>query len=900
MKHPNVPVLFALLLLLQFSCATDAETENHGELEAPEAPHAVLFPAFTLTLGVIVFYVLSRYAKALPYTAVMFLIGTIMGIATEFCGFTDHAGQSIRLWIGINSEVLLLVFLPGLLFRDAMAQNVHLFWHSFSQLLIFAFPMVLAGTVLTALVAHYIFPYNWPFNLAMAFGSILAATDPVAVAALLDEVGAPPRLKIHIAGESLLNDGAAIVFFSIFVGRYFYEDLHYIGGQEHSEDIDLSRGVAMFFQKALGGAAVGVMFGLGQILLLSILHRRVSREENIVQVTSVVGMAYLNFYTADYVWHTSGVISTVVAGLIVKLLGRAAINGIVWGAVVATGEKLGKWKVADWGYLALLYIMLHIIRGFLFGVAYPVTSRIGLKSDPKETFFQVYGGLRGALGIALAIALDNEVAALAGGRFETEAELHTTQAFVMVGGISMMTLVVNGITAGPLLRKLGLADSTDARSMIIKTLQLELRSLAIDDFVRLLAQPRFYHTDFAFVKKHVPFLGDLTRTQFLDAVRKYKNTHHVDAAPPFLKNILPDLQIDKHPSRIEEELTDEEVLADFDNYVSKKRMQCQSRKHTPRQNRRQSSNIRAMMGEDALSTKELRLLFISIMRAQYEKQVARGELENEHFLAIALDQSLDFASHDIHKGRPLQDWRHLTKLHDPMARLEARAMNALTVLSCGRLNSKRSGRKILGFKVRSESLLIERAMAFMAAHEESQKIFFHENEDMENNLSEPAKRVIQESLEQYTLAQFALKHYNNELVQKTASRKLCKILLNQTMYHVEKMVHMGALKESEAEHLIEEYAHSLHGLLESEAEAHPEGIVHEFCPTQSVTNPVIQSSTRLVKMMERLSSTATDDKKSGMLRKEEPECALFDDFAKKGEWDTEEEEEDTRSRDLGY
>lgn len=68
--------------------------------------------------------------------------------------------------------------------------------------------MVLAGTALTALVAFYIFPYDWSFNLAMTIGSILSATDPVAVSALLEEVGAPPRLKVHVSGESLFNDGA--------------------------------------------------------------------------------------------------------------------------------------------------------------------------------------------------------------------------------------------------------------------------------------------------------------------------------------------------------------------------------------------------------------------------------------------------------------------------------------------------------------------------------------------------------------------------------------------------------------------------------------------------------------------------------------------------------------------
>jgi NhaP-type Na+/H+ or K+/H+ antiporter len=314
------------LLLIATSLASDAEDEQQDE-EASEPAYAVLFPAWALTLGVVAFYVLSRYARALPYTAVMFLLGTIMGIIAELGDFEDHMGDSIRLWTGINSEVLLLVFLPGLLFRDAMAQNVHLFVYSINQLLIFAFPMVLAGTVLTALVAYYIFPYDWPFNLAMAFGSILSATDPVAVAALLEEVGAPPRLKVHIAGESLLNDGAAIVFFSIFYQKYLFEDLKDIGGAEHGENVDIAKGFVMFFQKAVGGFAVGLMFGIGQLIILFVLDRRVSREENIVQVTSIIGMAYLNFYTADFVWHTSGVISTVTAGLIVKLFGGAAVNG---------------------------------------------------------------------------------------------------------------------------------------------------------------------------------------------------------------------------------------------------------------------------------------------------------------------------------------------------------------------------------------------------------------------------------------------------------------------------------------------------------------------------------------------------------------------------------------------
>jgi NhaP-type Na+/H+ or K+/H+ antiporter len=158
--------------------------EEEEEKEHIESAYAVLFPSFTLTLGVCVFLLLSRYIHALPYTAVMFILGTIMGIGAELIDNTkDHINESIRLWIPIDSEVLLLVFLPGLIFKDSFGLNVHLFRMATTQCLIFAFPLVLAGTALTALIAKYIFPYNWSLDLCFTFGSILAATDPVAVAA---------------------------------------------------------------------------------------------------------------------------------------------------------------------------------------------------------------------------------------------------------------------------------------------------------------------------------------------------------------------------------------------------------------------------------------------------------------------------------------------------------------------------------------------------------------------------------------------------------------------------------------------------------------------------------------------------------------------------------------------
>jgi NhaP-type Na+/H+ and K+/H+ antiporter len=176
-------------------------------MESVEPYIAVLFPWFIEMIGIIAFFFITRYFSLFPYTAIMFIIGTFMGIAVNRVDRQDQLSESTRMWQNINSEVLLLVFLPGLIFRDAFSLNVHLFQASFWQCFLMAFPMVLAGTVLIACVAYYIFPYSWPFSLALTFGSILSATDPVAVSSLLGEVGAPPRLKMHISGESLLNDG---------------------------------------------------------------------------------------------------------------------------------------------------------------------------------------------------------------------------------------------------------------------------------------------------------------------------------------------------------------------------------------------------------------------------------------------------------------------------------------------------------------------------------------------------------------------------------------------------------------------------------------------------------------------------------------------------------------------
>ena len=390
------------------------EGEHGDDHHESHEVYAVIFPWFIQAVGILVYFLLTRYVHAIPYTAVMFLTGIFMGVGGELRNDSNILGQSIQLWTEIDNEVLFTVFLPGLLFKDALEINFHLLTACITQLLWLAFPLVLISTILTALVGFYIFPYGWSWYMSLTFGCILAATDPVAVSALLNEVGAPPRLKIHISGESLLNDGSAVVFFFVFGGLF----LHEVGIVALGEDSTIGEAFALFFRMALGGAGIGLAFAIALRFILYKLDRRQDKEEIVLQVTATVTIAYLSFFVSEVVAGCSGVIAVVTTGIFTKAFAAGlisdwsvmdsfwvlvehllntvifALGGTVFGAIITRDT----WQGRDWGYLFVLFILVNIIRFICLFGSFPLTSRIGLKTTWQETFFASAGGLRGAVG----------------------------------------------------------------------------------------------------------------------------------------------------------------------------------------------------------------------------------------------------------------------------------------------------------------------------------------------------------------------------------------------------------------------------------------------------------------------------------------------------------------------
>jgi len=798
------------------------ETLTEYEVEAEDA-WAVLFPFFTILLGVFSYLILTRYFPQFPYTALMFLLGMVMGLLTQ--NRTDyHIVQSIQMWEGIGGELLLLVFLPALIFKDAFELNFYLFVKASVQVFIFAFPMVLGGTCLVALVAYKIFPYGWTWNQSMTFGSILAATDPVAVAALMNEVGAPPRLKMHISAESIFNDGSAIVFYTIFSNLVLNE----FGF--HLVDIDVAKGFGMFFKLSFGAAAIGITSGFFLVCLFYIFNRHLSSEESIVEVTATIVFAYLTYYIADPVCGTSGVIATCTMAITARALGDGMINdhrlmenywaltehllntvlftlaGVVWGNLISDSKQStfdgeSFWGLREWGYLILLWVFLVLIRGFLFFSFYPITSRIGLKTNLKETLFSAWGGLRGAVGISLGLSLHNEVLAKTD---NPETIVITSRMFGMIGGIALMTLVINGTSCGPILKKLGLVTCTEARKKILSCIEKERKMFLIENLVDMISHGRFSWLDFKFIRKYIPAMRELTFDELRSAIIKHKEKTPAKAyKKPNLRTIFPYLKCTPDEllelveilhstgdeDTVEIDLTEKESMNSQDDILMN--FMCSfSAENTLKS--AENTLKKSMTNVEPELLKAMRLLFIEFIKSTYKELEAKGDINPRAlggFLVYNLHYSLETAKDKANHGEKLNDWEELQfSWKNPIGTL-FKDVRRLRYTKQHRQNQK----------VRLEIL---RTTSYLKAHHKAQRRMAEQFQMNEAGFA--CRAVLKESMEGVQKAINFFNNYDLNVVINVLSRHAASVLLNRDVLKITEFSKDGVYSSKEAQEYLEE------------------------------------------------------------------------------------------------
>jgi len=637
-----------------------------------EPGHAVLFPFFVVAIGVAMSYFLTRFAPMFPQSGAMFVVGVLIGIEAELGDGAGVLNDSVSIWIAINPELLLLSFLPALLFGDALQVNWQLFKKSFPQTMLLAFPGVLLGTVLTATVVFYAFPNDFSFNLAMVLGAILSATDPVSVTSTLNEVGAPPRLRMLIQGESMLNDGSAIVFFSIFTQLFLAE-------QGVGQDVDVAEGFSLFFQKAVGGALIGVAFAIMLVLLLWMLDRELDEEETVLQVGATVAFAYLSYFTAEVSAETSGVLAVVFCGVITSAYGLTMIHdrnilwhvwgtieflgntllftlgGAVWGSIVTSNADF--LVPQDWGFMIVLYLILFLIRIIVIGVFFPVISRVGLRASWQDSVMMVWGGLRGAVGIALALSLDNSVTENVSA---TTIRDQSATIFAYVGAMALLTLLINAPTVEPLLEKLGLIRSSQARLQLVQAWHHALKLYVLDVYTETVNQERFSCCDRDIVRYHVPILYEATDVELEAAERKYR----------LKKLIQPDLM--SH-AQVKRTLERHGVsISRNDSHDESSPMRLAGRRGLPKHARsgfrrilRRASKRSSQELQDAAAVHQVRLMelrevFLHLVQNSYWEMISHGELARQDFVDHILLQSVEEAHSAVAQGKPIDDWKTIT------------------------------------------------------------------------------------------------------------------------------------------------------------------------------------------------------------------------------------------------
>lgn len=456
--------------------------DEHGEhAEGHHEPNVspLLFVILALIIGAVARHFLSKIG--LPYTVILLIIGLGIGLVgrneyllTDLSQFGldfKVVDDAINWAAHLDAHLILYVFLPILIFEAAFAMDVHTFKKSFTNSVLLAVPGILIAIFLTAgciwALVYYGFGLtSWDWQIVLLFGTVISATDPVAVVAILKELGASKKLGTLIEGESLLNDGTAIVIFNvIFLGI--------LGAGAAGEG---PNPLIEFFRVAFGGVAIGAAFGY-----IGLRWMRAVFNDMLIEITIIVALAFITFFVCEKAFAVSGVLGLVTLGLIMAGPGRTKISPEVqhfihefWEFTAFTANTLiflivgvviaerTEFTMNDVYMLLLVYVIIHAVRAVVIAVLYPVMKRAGYGLGKNHPQAMWWGALRGAIGLALALIVESAP--------ESAIPQEIREQFLfLTAGIVTMTLLINATTMKAVASKLGLTSVSNSKKYVIET-----------------------------------------------------------------------------------------------------------------------------------------------------------------------------------------------------------------------------------------------------------------------------------------------------------------------------------------------------------------------------------------------------------------------------------------------
>lgn len=417
-----------------------------------------LFQIFAalLTLAALFSYVNYRFLE-LPTTIGLMVMALASSLVLVAVGLVEPAleaqAEAVLARIDFN-ETLMHGMLGFLLFAGALHVNLADLAKQRVVIGVLASVGVLISTFLVGAMTYGLLALlgiEVRFIYCLLFGALISPTDPIAVLGILKHAGAPRQLEMKIAGESLFNDGVAVVVFlgilEIATGQYGFDPGHL---------------AALFLKEAVGGAVFG--FALGYLALWMLKTVDDYKVEILISLAVAAGG-----YALAYGIHISGPIAMVVAGLIIGNQGR----------YLAMSETVREhldtfWELADEILNAVLFVLIglellvltftgrYVLAGLLafpvmilarlVAVGLPVTlMRRRRVFTPNAVRILTWGGLRGGISVALALSIPAQV----GGVAVPERDVLLAITYVVV----VVSILGQGLTLGPLLRRtLGSAE----------------------------------------------------------------------------------------------------------------------------------------------------------------------------------------------------------------------------------------------------------------------------------------------------------------------------------------------------------------------------------------------------------------------------------------------------------
>ncbi|KAJ8908592.1 hypothetical protein NDN08_005297 [Rhodosorus marinus] len=519
-------------------CIIGAPRDCVGE-ECGSMVPGLVFPFLAISVGLILHPLSHRFR--VPYTSMLMFVGVILGCL----GCSVQMGlltESLQLWAHISPPTLFFyIFLAPLVFEAAFNTDAHLFGKFIGKIIFLAFGVVVAQIFLIAVFQLYVIQSpDWTLYSALVFGAMLSATDPISVTATLKELGVSENLNTLIEGESLLNDGSAVVFYEAFLEGAIEGGLS--GGEV----------IVQLLRLSLGGMAMGLAFALVAIVFLAMVYEMFE-----VEVSMTLVVAFLGFWTAQSPSILSGVICNVTAGIMLSAYGKGLVSPTVrdplqkiwhllsWIANTIVFVYAGLLVVAyiwscagdplewyDYVHILTWYAFINVLRFGLIFLSHPIMSYGSKWYKWKQAAVLSYSGLRGAVTLILALEV--------GDTSELPSSVRS-RVVVWSSALVAMTLFVNGMTIKSVLHllKLDRADPVKEEflwraraTMLEKTFEI-LDVVAIDgnsktcswSTVASAVAPKSWITDIGRVQRALESSMDVGRASTLSSYRPSPENH---------------------------------------------------------------------------------------------------------------------------------------------------------------------------------------------------------------------------------------------------------------------------------------------------------------------------------------------------------------------------------------